>query len=502
MLKRLIKKLPDTIAAIDLGSNSFHLLVAKPESGNLLIIDQIKEMIQLGAGLDQSDRLTEDASKRALECLHRFGQRISNIPVNGIRAVATGALRKAVETESFLEKAKELLGHEIEIISGAEEARLTYIGVSHNIPDASGRRMIIDIGGASTEVVLGERFDPLMVQSFDIGSATLTQMFFPNGEITRKALKKARLFVMMELEPYAESYKELGWGEIIGTAGTIKAVEKIINKIEQVDQEISLAALDKLVDEVSQLSHFDELKFDGLKDTRRSSFVAGLMILKAIFDVFKFEKMKVSNAALREGILYDLIGRDQQKDVRLKTISDMAQRYSVDVKQANHVEQTSTGLLDQVAEAWGLDNSECASLLSWVSKIHEVGLTISHSQYHKHSEYILKNSVLLGFSRHEQQILSTLVRLQRSGYHPDLIANLPLYWQDKVAKLAILLRLSVLMHRSRNYKRHVDPVIKVEKQSVSLTFPEGYLEQHPLTLADLEAEKKVLGNAKLELVFQ
>lgn len=502
MLRRFFRNLPDTIAAIDIGSNSFHLIVAKHESGNIQVIDRIKEMVRLGAGLDKNDKLDESSQEKALSCLHRFGQRISNISGNGVRVVATGALRKASNQEAILEKANELLGHEIEIISGSEEARLTYIGVSHNIAEEHGRRLIIDIGGASTELTLGEDFEPIYVQSLDIGSATLTQMYFPDGEITPKLLKKASIYVMLELEPYIEAYKHLGWDSVIGTAGSIKSVERVIAKKENSDQIIKYESLLKIYEKITKLSHFDELDFDGLKEARRKSFVAGLIILKSIFEVLELKRMRVSEGGIREGILYDLIGRDQHKDTRSKTINDLAKKYRIDEAQANYVEQTSTNLLDQVAEDWSLDNDECANLLAWVSKVREVGLSVSHVQHHRHSEYILKHSVLLGFSRHEQQILAVLARLQRSGFHQHMIETLPVYWQEKVTKLAVLLRLSVLMHRSRNYKTHVDPKISASKQKIELLFPETYLDQHPLTQADLDAERKILKNCNFDLSYQ
>ncbi len=454
MLKRFFKHLPDTIAAIDLGSNSFHLLVAKHEAGNLQVVDRIKEMVRLGEGLDEQDNLTEESQQRALDCLHRFGQRVRNIPPNGLRVVATGALRKALNSDVVLQKAKDLLGHEIEIISGVEEARLTYLGVSHNVPKESGHRLILDIGGASTEVILGERFEPMHVQSLDIGSATLTQMFFPTGQIQQKTLKKALLYVMLELEPYVAAYKQLGWQDTIGTAGTIKSVERVLSKKAETDQIITAQGVNELY-------------------------------------------------GIREGILYDLIGRDQLHDTRSQTVSDLAKRYRVDDIQSEFVEKTSTHLLDQVAEDWGLDNDECASLLSWASSVREVGLSISHVQYHKHSEYVLKHSVLLGFSRREQEILSLLARLQRSGYHQSMLDLLPDYWRGKVAKLVVLLRLSVLIHRSRSYQTYVDPSISVKKHKITLHFPDAYLAQHPLTLADLDAEAKVLKNSsEFELSYQ
>jgi len=497
--KYSFRALPETIAAIDLGSNSFHMLIAKHGSENLVKIDQLKESVRLGAGLDKNNRISEEACTRALECLARFGQRIKHIPANGVRIVGTNALRNATNSAEFLQQAETLLGHRIEIVSGVEEARLIYLGVSHHVVEDNGRRMVVDIGGGSTEITLGDRFDPIYIKSFEMGSVILSHKVFSDGKISKKRIRLARLAAEVELEPYVEYFKKLNWTDVIGASGAIKSVASVVSGMGWCSSGISAESLDKIDSELKKLSHVDELKLSGLKPERQPVFAGGVMVLKAIFDSFSIKHMHVSEGALREGILYDLIGRKQHEDTRTKTIQNWVRRYDVDNIHAKLVTDTALALYNHVAEDWQIDDDECQRQLSWAANIHEIGLHISHSQSHKHGEYILQNADLLGFSRDDQKILSTLIRAQRGSFSADLFISLSKNWRDKAKKIAILLRISILLNRSRDYANLVIPSISVSKNHVSLKFPADFLEHHMLTSADLEKEKLVLDGSGISL---
>ena len=499
ILKRSFKTLPETIAAIDLGSNSFHMIIAKHENENLAIIDQLKESVRLGAGMDGSNRISDETTARAFECLACFGQRIKHIPANGVRIVGTNTLRNAINSAEFLEKAETLLGHRIEIVSGVEEARLIYLGVSHHVVEDNGRRMVVDIGGGSTEITLGDRFDPIYIKSFEMGSVVLSHKGFSGGKISKKRIRQAQLTAEVELEPYVEHYKKLNWVDVIGASGTIKSVASVVSSMGWCSNGISAESLDMIINELKCINHVDELKLSGLKSERQPVFAGGVIVLKAIFDSFSIKHMHVSEGALREGILYDLIGRKQHEDTRSKTIQNWMRRFDVDKIHAESVMNTALNLYAQVAVSWQIDDDECQRQLSWAANIHEIGLHISHSQSHKHGGYIIQNADLLGFSRDDQKILATLIRAQRSSFSNNLFMSLSETWHEKAKKIAILLRISILLNRSRDYSNLVIPSICASKNQVELKFHADFLEQHLLTSADLEKEQSILKGAEISL---
>lgn len=501
LIKQHFSVLPETIAAIDLGSNSFHMLIAKHENGNLIVIDQLKESVRLRAGLDEYNNLSDEATQRALDCLARFGQRIQHFPARGVRIVGTNTLRLASNSSELLEKAEELLGHRIEIISGIEEARLIYIGVAHHVEEDNGRRMVIDIGGGSTEITLGDRFDPVYIKSFEMGSVFFTQRFFEDGKLSKKRLRQAITTAELELEPYVEHYKKLNWADVIGASGTIKSVANVAFKMGWCNDGISAESMNKLFDEIAQYTHIDDIKLNGLKTERKPVFAGGFIVLKAIFDTFKIQHMRVSEGALREGLLYDLIGREEYEDTRSRTIQSWAKRYNVDRKHAEAVADTALNLFSQIAKDWKIDDDECQKWLYWSASIHEIGLIIAHNQSHKHGEYIIRNADLAGFSREDQKVLATLIRTQRNRFSPDFFNTLDEFVQVKTRKLSMLLRCAVLLNRSRHYENQIIPLISAHDDQVRLVFPENYLEQHPLTSADLYKEQALLeqGGMKLDI---
>ncbi len=479
---------PDIIAAVDLGSNSFHLIVARTTSGEPAVVDRLREMVQLASGLDDSLNLSDEAQERALECLGRFGERVRSVPASAIRVVGTNTLRTAHNAAEFLVRAEEALGHSIETISGIEEARLIYLGVAHGMAESDARRLVLDIGGGSTELIVGTSFQPVYMESLYMGCVSMSREGFRKGVITSGRWKRAELRALQELETVRSRFRHLGWEQAVGASGTIRTVRDVVEALGWSKKGITPKALKRLRDEMLEAGHFDNLDLPGLSPNRRSVFVGGVVILAAAFDALGIESMQYSEGSLREGLLYDLLGRIRQEDVRGRTVSALGDRYHVDWKQAARVESTALGLLAQVADDWHLTSVDRRLLLSWAAQLHEIGLDIAHAQYHRHGEYIIGASDLFGFSREEQNLLATLVRAHRRKLPVSAITALPRQRGRAIERLAILLRLAVVLHRSRGPEPTPEVELTATKKSVKLRFPEGWLEIHPLTHADLQSE--------------
>jgi exopolyphosphatase/guanosine-5'-triphosphate,3'-diphosphate pyrophosphatase len=495
----LASPLPESVAAVDLGSNSFHLIVARINAGELVVVDRLREMVQLAAGLDRKRRLDDDARSRALECLQRFGERVRHMPAGTVRAVGTNTLRSAHDTDEFLLAAEEALGHPIETISGMEEARLIYLGVAHSLANRGAKRLVVDIGGGSTELIIGEDFRPLLMESLYLGCVTTSRRFFGDGSIDAKRWRKAELAALQELEGVQTRYRDAGWEEAVGASGTIRSVAAVVRAAGWSKRGISAKALRRLRDAMVEAGHVDHLGFEGLNPARRAVFPGGVAMLAALFESLGIDRMLPAEGALREGLLNDLVGRIRREDVRGRSVRALADRYHVDWKQAHRVEHTARQLLVQVGESFGLASVEPRQLLSWAAQLHEIGLDIAHQHYHRHGEYIIAQSDLHGFSREEQRVLALLVRAHRRKFPGSLFAELPRRRTKQAERLAILLRLSVLLHRSRSPDDPPEPSLTVEKRSLELGFPEGWLEQHPLTHADLEQERTYLKGAGYRL---
>jgi exopolyphosphatase/guanosine-5'-triphosphate,3'-diphosphate pyrophosphatase len=491
----------ETYAAIDLGSNSFHMIVCRFSDGTLHIEDRLRERVRLSGGLDEKRQLSEDAKQRALECLTRFGQRISGIPKTRVRAVGTNTLRSAHNAGKFLAKAKKALGHPIEVISGVEEARLIYLGVAHGIGPAEERRLVMDIGGGSTELIIGEGFNPIYMQSLYMGCVSMTQRFFADGAITTKAMKQAEIAARVELEPVAAIYRNMGWDLAIGASGTIRAVRTVVGEAGWCAEGITLDALKKLRDALLDAGHMDKLDFKGMSEERKPVLAGGAIVLLAIFKALGIEQLKVSDRALREGLIYDLLGRFHQDDVRGRAVANLAQRYHVDTIQAERVANTAMDCLTQVADTWQLDVEDAKQWLGWAAQLHEIGLDIAHSQYHKHGAYIVEHADLAGFSRQEQLLLSTLIRLHRRKFSSTAIQRLMEEQTSRAHHLAILFRLAVLLNRSRLTKPLPEFDLKAEDEHLDIRFPDDWLKKHRLTQADLEQEQNFLKAAGFKLSF-
>lgn len=495
--------LASTIAAVDLGSNSFHMVVARPVNGHLNVLDRLRESVRLAAGLDVNGELDAAAQQRAIACLERFGQRLRDMPPGSVRAVGTNTLRKAHNSDAFLEAAAAALGHPIEVISGLEEARVIYLGVSHSLPASPGQRLVMDIGGGSTELIIGEGFEPIYMESLYMGCVSLSQEHFSDGNISAKAMRRAEIAAGQELQAIEQDYRRLGWGSAVGSSGTIRAVGDVLQAMGWSDGGITLSALHRLREAMIAAGHVDRLvNLQGLPAERAPVFPGGVAILIATFAALGIERMQVSDGALREGLLYDLMGRIRHEDVRGRTIAALSDRYHVDKAQARRVHATATYALHQVMQAWKLEEECAVSLLEWAAQLHEIGLAVAHNGYHKHGAYLLEFSDMPGFSRQEQKALSALVRSHRRKFAPAVFRVLPEAQRERLMRLSLLLRLAVLLHRSRADIPLTPFHMEADGKSLTVRFPAGWLELHPLTQADLAQEAEMLKEGKFKLAFE
>jgi exopolyphosphatase/guanosine-5'-triphosphate,3'-diphosphate pyrophosphatase len=490
----------NTYAAVDLGSNSFHMIVAKDTGGEFQLIDRIKDMVRLAGGLDDNNILSDKAMESALQALERFGQRISEIPLENVRAVGTNTLRKARNGNVFLAKARKALGHPIEIISGIEEARLINLGVAHTVYNENDKRLVVDIGGGSTEVIISKGYDTLLAESLYMGSVSVSKRYFDNGEILAKKMRKAKLFCRQELEPIGTIYKQKGWDSAIGSSGTILTINSVLQEKGWSENGITKTALDKLIDTMISVGQIDKLKFGSLPDNRKPVFPGGVTVLSAVFEALDIELMTVSDGALREGLLHDLIGRVHEKDARDNTVNNFMSRYTVDTDHAQRIVETARHCFNQLQPDWQLDKKQDLKMIEWAVRLHEIGLTIAHSHYQKHGFYLLNNSDMPGFSRQTQAELAILVNNHRRKFVPTEIQLIPEENFVRMLHLCIIVRLAILLHRSRSSDTLPDFKLKAHDSMIELTFAENWLNDHPLTGVDLETEAGYLSTVGIKLV--
>jgi exopolyphosphatase/guanosine-5'-triphosphate,3'-diphosphate pyrophosphatase len=492
-------RVPDVLAAVDLGSNSFHMIVARYNHGQLLVLDRLREMVRLAAGLDEHGRLSREATQRALHCLERFGQRLRDMRAESVRVVGTNTLRQAKRRGAFLERARDALGHPIEIISGVEEARLIHLGVAHTTPSEGGQRLVVDIGGGSTELIVGEGLAAKRLESLYIGCVSLSARCFPEGEITEKRMKRARQAAQLELEPVVNRFKRSEWDVAYGASGTLHAVVDALRERDPAATCIDRAGLEWLLQEVLRAGQTSRLKLPGLSAERQEVLPGGLAILLEIFDLLGIETMRVADGALREGLLYDLLGRLTDEDARVRSVRAMEGRFHVETAQADRVEATALGFLRQVRDDWGLGDPLAEPMLGWSARLHEVGLDIAHSQYQKHGAYLLQHADMPGFPHHEQQLLAAIVGAHRRKLPLAVLDDLMPPWHVQALYLIVLLRLAVLLHRGRGPRSLPEIRLQVKGKQVELAFPRGWLEEHPLTAIDLDQEAESLAVAGFKL---
>lgn len=492
----------ELLAAIDMGSNSFHLAIARVDHGEVKKVASMSEKVQLAAGLDENKNLTEAAQQRGLACLSRFVGRLGSVQPNRLRIVATNALRQAKNGHEFIQKAAEILPKHIEIIAGREEARLIYLGVSHTMVN-SGRRLVIDIGGGSTELIIGEEFEPIHTESLQMGCVAFTKAFFVDGEINQKSFDKAVVAARKELSGIANTYKEAGWDTVVGSSGTIKACRQITVNMDWSNEkeELTRDGLDKLKEKLLKYKHVAEMEFDGLKEDRRAVLPAGIAILYAIFDVLELDKLVYSDGALREGVMYDLLGRFQHEDIRDRSVQALMGRYNADPKQAERVVNMAQHLFDGVADSLKL-TTEDSDLLRRAAYLHEIGLAISHAGYHRHGAYLLQHSDIAGFSQIDQNHLSHLVAHHRRKLRSDARVDVMKVGGNKLVYLCLLLRLAVLLNHSRSDQMLPAIELTVGNAQQWQLSVSGNAAQWPLLVADLHDEQAQFKHWDVELDIQ
>ena len=488
----------ELLAAVDLGSNSFHMIVARHTLGQLRVVDRLRESVRTASGLTARGELTPEALWRALECLERMGQRLRNIPSNRVRAIATNTVRQLRNPQSFLIPGQTALGHRIEVVSGREEARLIYLGVAQGLPPKSSRRLVVDIGGGSTEFIIGEGFEPLERESLQMGCVATTRRFFGTGRLSRKRWKEGLTEISAEFQQFVVAYRARGWKDVIGSSGTVKAIGKIIKAMKLGRGEITAEGLAAVREALLAFEEIDAIRLPELSEERRPVIAGGVLVLEAAFNELGLSQMKVAQTAMREGVLYDMLGRVALRDPREGSIQAIAQRYGVDAAQAARVEATLMDLFDQVAGPWGLGEDERLSL-AWAARVHEIGQAIAHSQHHVHGAYLIEHSDIAGFSNQEQQFLAALVRSQRRGLHKSLQSGAGGRDAATTLRCVLLLRIAVLLHRSHDLTGL--PGLRAEPiaAGLRLCLPLDWLLKHPLSRADLHTERETLAELGVEL---
>lgn len=462
-------------------------MVAKASDAGLQVVDRIKERVYLASGLDDQGRLKNDALDRALACLQVFGQRMEGIAPHRVRVVGTNTFREATEPRDLVALAEAALGHRIEILSGEEEARLIYRGVRYDLGPEE-HLLDCDIGGGSTELVCGAagREAPHRAESLSMGSSSWSQRYFEEGKISAKRFKKAILAAQHEVEPVRRAFDGHGEGRVVASSGTALSLGTILRRNDFDEDGLSLKGLHALRKDLLRFENLADLKLHGLKDGRRPTFLGGLAVLIGVMESLGLSRMETSEAALREGLLLDLLGRLSQADTRHATVRAMQERHGVDLPQAERVAQTAKELGQALADAWKL-SSEDLRLLDWAARLVEVGLAVRHTGYHRHGAYLVRNSDLPGFSRTEADLLAFLIENHRHRFRHQELEDLPSGDRKRGLNLTLLLRLATHLHRTR-HEAQIPMTVKVKAKVVSLHFSHDWLESHPLTGLDLEKE--------------
>ena len=488
------------VAAVDLGSNSFHLVLAQEEDGQLRVLDRLKERVALAEGVSQHGTITDAAKERARDCLARFAQRLKGYDPTCVRAVGTNTFRAAQDGGSFLEESAAILGFPIEIVSGTEEARLIYAGVRFDSGLFGRHLCVVDIGGGSTEIVTGRAEDAEIAESLRMGCVTFTERFFPDGLITAEAFDAAVQEARLSMRSIARSVRDAKAEVYIGSSGTALAIAAVIaaNGWESDPEVVGMAGhfstlgLRALRDALIASGSIDNIQLKGLPDGRMPVIAGGTAIMVAVFEALRFDRMVVSNGALREGLLSEIVGSLHQRDRRDATVRAMKRRFSVDLEQAGRVASTAAFLFEVVRRDWHLRRSQEGLMLRWGALLHEIGMSVNHDSYRRHSMYLVANADLPGFTRNAQERLAALVSAHRGALEPTAFSVFRPELARGLLGAALLLRVARILHRSRS-SRPLPPwkpkaSMRGDERYLDLNIPANWSLEHPLTRAELEAE--------------
>ena len=488
-------------AAVDLGSNSFHMVIARLTGGRMQIIDRIKERVRLAEGMDGQRRMSPEAMARGLDCLALFAERLTNIKPDQIRIAGTYTLRRASNARDFVREAAKVLNHPIEIISGQEEARLIYQGVAHT-QHIEGQVLVVDIGGGSTELIIGEGFEHKALTSRKMGCVSFTQSFFGNGKLGEKAFNAAVLEAQHQLAPIINQYRKLGWQSCLGSSGSIRTVRDVLQGEEWTDGAITLAGLERLKEEMLKHKRVDQLKLAGLTEERQGVFAAAVAILLGLFTSLPIERMEYSDGALREGLLYEFEERLQHHDIRERTALALSTHYRIDKRQATRVESSVLSLFDALSGPWEMPEEPYRAILGWAARLHEIGLAINYSGIHKHSAYILQNTDLPGFNQDDQALLAALVRFHRKGLKLSELPALPNHDEQTVLRCIRILRLAVAAHHRRQDNLLPEWNVQAAGDQLVVTLPLDWCDENKLLMQNLEKEHRYCHEQGWPLLFQ
>lgn len=464
-------------AAIDLGSNSFHMLVVREVAGSIQTLTRIKRKVRLAAGLNSDNVLSVEAMERGWQCLRLFAERLQDIPQPQIRVVATATLRIAVNADEFIAKAQEILGCPVQVISGEEEARLIYQGVAHTTGGAD-QRLVVDIGGASTELVTGSGAQTTSLFSLSMGCVTWLERYFTDRNLAQENFDEAEKAAREVLRPVADKLRFHGWKVCVGASGTVQALQEIM-MAQGMDERITLAKLQQLKQRAIHCGRLEELEIEGLTLERALVFPSGLAILIAIFTELNIQCMTLAGGALREGLVYGMLHLPVDQDIRSRTLRNIQRRFMVDTDQANRVTQLAVHLLEQVKDEWHLEAISC-ELLQNACQLHEIGLSVEYKQAPLHAAWLVRNLDLPGFTPAQKKLLATLLLNQTNPV--DLSS---LHQQNAVPPriaehLCRLLRLAIIFAARRRDDLVPHITLQAQDEDLTLTLPEGWLEHHPL----------------------
>ena len=488
-------------AAVDLGSNSFHMVIARLTEGRMQIIDRIKERVRLAEGMDGQRRMSPEAMARGLDCLALFAERLTNIKPDQIRIAGTYTLRRASNARDFVREAAKVLNHPIEIISGQEEARLIYQGVAHT-QHIEGQVLVVDIGGGSTELIIGEGFEHKALTSRKMGCVSFTQSFFGNGKLGEKAFNAAVLEAQHQLAPIINQYRKLGWQSCLGSSGSIRTVRDVLQGEEWTDGAITLAGLERLKEEMLKHKRVDQLKLAGLTEERQGVFAAAVAILLGLFTSLPIERMEYSDGALREGLLYEFEERLQHHDIRERTALALSTHYRIDKRQATRVESSVLSLFDALCGPWEMPEEPYRAILGWAARLHEIGLAINYSGIHRHSAYILQHTDLPGFNQDDQALLAALVRFHRKGLKLSELPALPNHDEQTVLRCIRILRLAVAAHHRRQDNLLPEWNVQAAGDQLVVTLPLDWCDENKLLMQNLEKEHRYCHEQGWPLLFQ
>ena len=472
-----------SLAAIDLGSNSFHCQVGRVVGDQIYPLDSLREPVRLGAGLDADKLLDESSQERALACLERFGERLRGLDRHAVRAVGTNTLRVAKNAKSFLKRANAALGFSIEVIAGKEEARLIFLGVQHGLPHSNERRLVVDIGGGSTELIVGAGYKPQKLASLYMGCVSYSMRFFPGGRITKSAMKQAELAARAELQPIVAGYSPRQWQRAVGSSGTVRALADILQAHAYAEEAVTPAGLERLRAALIRAGSV-EAAVSGIRPDRAPVLPGGLAILLAVMSELGIEALTPAAGAMREGLLYDLLGRVHHHDLRDVTVAQFMQRYHVDVPQTQRVGTLAQALYRMLTlDADDADDRD-PTYLGWAASLHEIGISVAYSGYHKHSAYVLENADMPGFSRDEQMQVALLVLAHRRS-----LKKVSERIEGAVDMRAVLaLRLAALFHRGRSDIALPALQAKYQGGRFKLGVEAEWLARNPLTVTALHEE--------------